>query len=478
MKRTMRNTPSMPASPAFLAAAVLLACLTGCAVGPAYERPAKPAAPAYKELQGWSPAAPADLLERGPWWTLFNDPVLNDLASQVEVSNQNVAAAVAAYAQARALAAGQRAGLFPTIGLQGSASRSGGGSSSGSGSDNGAKSSYRLALGGSWEPDVWGRLRAGIRAAEANVQASNADLAAARLSAQGELAADYVSLRAIDVQRGLLADTIAGYQRVLRITTNRFNVGIVPHSDVYQAQTQLNNAQSDDLGLARQRAQLEHAIAVLVGKNPSEFAVVPANWTVAVPDVPVGVPSTLLQRRPDIAAAERRVAAANEQIGIARTAYFPNLSLTGSYGPGGSAVSDLFKLSNAAWSLGVSATQAIFDAGSLRAGVEGARAAQEAAAARYRETVLNAFADVEDQLAATRVLAQQQELQRQASEAADKVEQQVLNRYQAGQVSYSEVVQAQVTALNARRALVQTQANRQNTAVALIQALGGGWHAQ
>jgi NodT family efflux transporter outer membrane factor (OMF) lipoprotein len=457
------------------------AVLSGCALAPMSERPATPQPAAFKELHdsasaGWARAAPADSLDRGPWWTQFNDPVLDGLARQVEVSNQNVAAAVAAYSQARALVAQQRAALFPTVTLTGGANRNGNGG--GNDNNNGRTSnSFRLNIGSSWEPDVWGRLRAGISAAQANAQASAADLASARLSAQGELAADYFSLRSVDAQRALLATTIEGYQRVLKITQNRFDVGIVPHSDVYQAQTQLASAKSDDLTLARQRAQLEHAIAVLVGKAPADFALAPAPWTVTVPDVPVGVPSTLLERRPDIAASERAVAAANAQIGLVRAAYFPQIGLTASYGPSASAIGDLFKASSMAWALGLSATETIFNGGANRAAVQGADAAREQAVARYRQTVLDAFADVEDQLNATRVLAQQQDLQRQASAAADKVEEQVLNRYLAGQVIYSEVVQAQVTALNARRALVQTQGNRQTTAVALIQSLGGGWHA-
>jgi NodT family efflux transporter outer membrane factor (OMF) lipoprotein len=395
---------------------------------------------------------------------------------QVEVSNQNVAAAVAAYSQARAVVDGQRAALFPTVTLDAGANRAGSGTGS---ATNGSRTTnnYRLSIGSSWEPDVWGRLRAGISVARANAQASAADLASARLSAQGELAADYFSLRSVDAQRALLATTIEGYQRVLKITQNRFDVGIVPHSDVYQARTQLASAQSDDLTLARQRAQLEHAIAVLVGKAPADFALAPAPWSVTVPDVPVGVPSTLLERRPDIAASERAVAAANAQIGIVRAAYFPQIGLTASYGPAASAIGDLFKASSMAWALGLSATETIFNGGANRAAVQGADAAREQAVARYRQTVLDAFADVEDQLNATRVLAQQQELQRQASEAADKVEEQVLNRYKAGQVDYSQVVQAQVTALSARRTLVQAQANRQATAVALNHSLGGGWHA-
>ena len=479
MNRTMRFTTTIrPLISALLAAAVL----SGCALAPTYERPATPNPAAFKELQdsasaGWAPAAPADALDRGPWWTLFNDPVLDGLVRQVEVSNQNVAAAVAAYSQARALVAQQRASLFPTVTLTGGANRNGSGGESSDNNNGRTSNSFRLNIGSSWEPDVWGRLRAGISAAQANAQASAADLASARLSAQGELAADYFSLRSVDAQRALLATTIEGYQRVLKITQNRFDVGIVPHSDVYQAQTQLASAQSDDLTLARQRAQYEHAIAVLIGKAPADFALAPAQWNVTVPDVPVGVPSTLLERRPDIAASERAVAAANAQIGIVRSAYFPQIGLTASYGPSASAIGDLFKASSVAWALGLSATETIFNGGANRAAVLGANAAREQAVARYRQTALAAFADVEDRLAATRVLAQQQDLQRQASQAADKVEEQVLNRYKAGQVSYSEVVQAQVTALNARRALVQTQGNRQTTAVALIQSLGGGWHA-
>jgi NodT family efflux transporter outer membrane factor (OMF) lipoprotein len=231
------------------------------------------------------------------------------------------------------------------------------------------------------------------------------------------------------------------------------------------------------LSLRQQRAQFEHAIAVLVGKAPSQFALEPSpDWKVSLPEVPVGVPATLLQRRPDIAAAERDVAAANAEIGIARAAYFPNIGLSGSLGSGGSRVGDLFSVSNAAWSFGLSAAQTIFNAGATRASVAGAEARHQAAVARYRQTVLTAFADVEDQLAATRVLAQQQDLRREASEAADLVEQQILNRYRAGQVGYTEVVQAQFTALAARRSLVQVQSDRQTVAVALIQSLGGGWH--
>ena len=445
--------------------------LAGCAVGPAYQRPSVPESAAFKELEGWVPAAPADALERGPWWQLFGDPELDSLVAGVEVSNQNVAVAAANYAAARAAVQQQRAALFPSVSLGLSADRSGV-------RGQGADSSYRLNLGGSWEPDVWGRLRAGVTSAQAGAEASAADLASARLASQGELASNYFTVRALDAQSALLVRTISGYERELQITQNRFNVGIAARTDVLQAQTQLATAQSDALTLTRQRAQFEHAIAVLLGKAPSSFTLAAnPDWQVAVPEVPVGVPATLLQRRPDIAAAERDVAAANAEIGIARAAYFPNIGLSGSLGSGGSRVGDLFSLSNAAWSFGLSAAQSIFNAGATRAAVAGAEARHQAAVARYRQTVLTAFADVEDQLTATRVLVQQQALRRQASEAADLVEQQIMNRYRAGQVGYTEVVQAQVTALNARRSLVQVHSDRQTVAVALIQSLGGGWQA-
>ena len=451
----------------------------GCAVGPAYQLPSTPQPAAYKETAsdaekvaaGWTAAAPADMLERGPWWQLFGDPLLNQMADSIEVSNQNVAAAVANYAQARALVEQQRASLFPSATLNGSANRSGGGG------NTPTANQYRANIGASWEPDVWGKLRAGANNANASMQASAAELAAARLSAQGELATNYFSLRQTDAQKALLDATTEGYERVLQITQNRFDAGIAAKSDLLQAQTQLANARIDQVTLARQRATLEHAIAVLLGKAASDFSLPPAPWKVVVPDVPTGVPSTLLQRRPDIAAAERRVAAANEQIGVARSAYFPSLNLTGSFGYGSSSTGGLFNASNNLWSLGLSAAQTLFDAGATKARVSGAVAQRDAAIAQYRQTVLAAFADVENQLAATRALAQQQDLRKVASEAADQVEAQMLNRYRAGQVGYSDVVTAQNTALAARRALVQSQADRQTTAVALIQSLGGGWHA-
>ncbi|MFC3108759.1 efflux transporter outer membrane subunit [Undibacterium arcticum] len=461
-------------APSTLVVAILTVALSACAVGPDYQRPTAAEPTAYKEAQDWVPAAPADALNRGDWWTLFEDPILNQLEAAIDISNQNVAAAIAAYAQARALVREQRASMFPVISLNGGATRSGsggGGINSASGSGN----NYQMSIGGSWEPDVWGRLGRAVDSASAGAQASAADLASARLSAQGELAVNYFSLRQTDAQKRLLADTIDGYQRSLQITQNRYNAAIATKSDVLQAQTQLANTQSDDLGLTRQRAQLEHAIAVLIGKAPGDFALAPIAWKVTVPDIPVGLPSTLLQRRPDIAAAERRVAVANEQIGIAQSAFYPNLKLNASYGFGASQVAALFSASNNVWSLGLSAAQTLFNAGATSARVSEARASHEQAVASYRQTVLTAFQNVEDQLAATHVLGQQQELNRQSSLAADQVEQQALNRYRAGQISYTDVVTAQTAARSAGRTLIQVQADRQTTAVALIQSLGGGW---
>ena len=461
-----------------LLVAVLAVALGGCAVGPAYQRPATPDISSFKEAAGWVAAAPADALERGPWWSLFGDPVLDQLAARVDISNQNVAAAVAAYAQARAVVREQRASLFPVVSLNGGANRShSSSSSSASGSGGRTGNSYDVSIGGSWEPDVWGRLGRAVDSASASAQASEADLASARLSAQGELAVNYLTLRQVDAQKALLESTLAGFQRSLEIAQNRYTAGIVAKTDVLQAQTQLANAQADAAGLLRQRAQLEHAVAVLVGEAPANFSIAPQAWKPSVPEIPVGIASTLLQRRPDIAAAERGVAVANAQIGIARSAYYPSLSLGASYGMGASRVADLFSASSSVWSLGLSAAQALFNAGATTARVQGSETAHAQAVARYRQTVLTAFQGVEDQLAATRVLLTQQDLRRQASEAADQVEQQVLNRYRSGQVSYTEVITAQATALSARRALVQALADRQTTAVALIQSLGGGWQA-
>jgi len=480
----MSRRPALSAAPLVAAAAVL----AGCAVGPDYHRPAAPISAAFKEQPGWTRAAPADALDRGDWWRLFGDPVLDGLERRVEVSNQNIAAAEAAYRQARALVRQQRASLFPTVSLNGGATRTGGGGTGsrviigggggGTGTvtgGGGARTTYRVDIGGAWEPDVWGRIRRTVENARANAQASEADLAAARLSAQGELAADYFGLRQTDAEAELVRSTVAGYRRSLQIAENRYKAGVAAHSDVLQAQTQLLSAQADLAGLQQQRANYEHAIAVLTGQAPANFSLPPAPWTAQVPEVPVSVPSVLLQRRPDIAAAERRAAAANAQIGVNQAAFFPDITLTGSGDVSGSNLGQLFNASNFVWSLGAQLAETLFDAGARSARVAQARAAYDQAVAQYRQTVLSAFQDVEDQLAATRLLAREYDLRRQASAAADLAEQMVLNQYQAGTVSYVEVAAAQASAYSARRALVQATASRQSTAVALIQALGGGW---
>ncbi|MBS0413760.1 MAG: efflux transporter outer membrane subunit [Proteobacteria bacterium] len=482
MNRMPRPRPSAarPAAPRAAWPAALLAALlaAGCATITSLPPPAPAELPAaFKEPPpaGWQAAAPADALERGPWWQLFNDPVLDRWVEQVEVSNQTVAASAAALAQARALVREQRASLWPTLDLSGGASRSGGDASSAA-----ARQRYNLALGASWEADVWGRLSGSVTAAGARAAASEADLAAARLSAQGELATNYFSLRETDAEIALLRDTLAAYDRAAQIARNRYAAGLALKSDVLQAETQLANTEADLVGLERTRAQLEHAIAVLAGRAPAGFmleASSDAAWRATPPAVPAGLPSALLQRRPDIAAAERRVAAANADVGVAQAGFYPSFTLTGQYGLASSRIADLFSPSAVAWSLGASIAQSLFDAGATRARVDEQRAAWEQTVAQYRQTVLTAFQDVEDQLAALRTLERQLVLRQAASTAADQTEQQVLNRYRAGQVSYTDVVTAQVSALSARRSVLQLIGQRQTATVALIQALGGGWQA-
>ena len=467
-----------------LAVALLLA---GCALGPAYQRPVVEAPAAWKEapaVAGWLPAAPAGSLARGDWWTLFGDTTLDQLAAQVQVSNQNIAAAVASVAQARALVGERDAARLPSVGLSGSAQRAGGEGNSRSGGGSGGSNSVSASLGASWELDVWGRLKLLADSARASAQASEADLAAARLSALGTLASSYLQLRAADAEAGLLRSTVQGYERSLQIAQNRYAAGVAAQTDVLQAQTQLANTRADLAGVLADRARLEHAIAVLTGVAPGGFTLPvahgvadAASWMPVVPAVPVVVPSALLQRRPDIAAAERAVEAANAQIGIQRSAYFPQLGLSASVGQSGNVVADLYRASHSLWAVGLSLAQVVFDAGAIASQVEGAKAGHAAAVARYRQTVLVAFQAVEDQLTQVATLAAQEGLRREALAAAERTEQQMLNRYRAGQVGYTEVVAAQASALSARRALLQLQVNRQVAAVVLIQALGGGWQA-
>jgi NodT family efflux transporter outer membrane factor (OMF) lipoprotein len=447
--------------------------LAACSLAPPYERPSTPEPPSFKESPSadatWFPAAPADALDRGAWWPLFDDPTLSSLIEQVQVSNQNVAAAAAAYAQAQATVREARATLFPSLALNAAATKNGGGRNSA------RPNSFAVDLAAAWEPDVWGRLRLGVTSAEATARASEADLAAATLSQQAALATNYFALREADNEIALLTAAVAAYSRSYKITQNQYDAGIVARTDVLQAQTQLDTTEANRVAMIGQRAKLEHAIALLLGKAPAEFSLPSGTWEQKVPAIPLVVPSALLQRRPDIAAAERRVAAANAQIGIQRAAYFPSFGLSASLGQGATTLPALFAASSNVWSLGLSIAQTVFDAGAIAARVEAAGAARDVAIANYRQTVLAAFQVVEDQLSTLHALAEEEGARRAASEAADRTEQLTMNQYLQGQISYTTVVTAQVTALSARQALSQLVASRQAAAIALIQALGGGW---
>jgi NodT family efflux transporter outer membrane factor (OMF) lipoprotein len=479
----IRAIRSVPFACHCLSAALLLA---GCSMVPAYERPSTPLPEGFKEEPGWRPAAPGDGQVRVAWWTWLGDPELDALQDRVLVSNQNLAAATAAYDQARAAVREQRSALFPSVNLQASATRAGsfgsrtpviaGGAASGV-SSNAANSSrrYSASVGTSWEVDVFGRLRASVAQAGALAEASAGDLANAALAARGELALNYVQLRAIDAQAEILASSITGYERALSIANNRYVAGVVGRVDVLQAETQLRNARADAADLGRQRAALEHAIAVLVGENPSRFALARADWSPQIPAVPPVLPSALLERRPDIASAERRVAAANAAVGIERSAYFPTLNLTGSAGFSSPGLSSLFEVASSVWSLGATGLMTLLDFGGRSARVAQARAAYEQTVAEYRQTVLVAFQQTEDQLAAVRILEQVEQERAAAATAANQAEQITLNQYAAGVVSYADVILAQATALSARQASVTTTLNRQAAAIALIQAIGGYW---
>lgn len=468
-----------------LAAAALA---TGCAVGPNYSRPPVSTPPQFKEAEGWIRAEPADAAPRGDWWTVFNDPVLNDLEQKVVVSNQNLAAAEAAYRQAHAIVAADRAQLFPTLQGTGTVTHSGSGGGStvipggggvipggGAGGVSSTRTTLQVGAQASWAPDLWGKVRRTIEGAKATAQADAATLANARLSAQSELAIDYVQMRADDELKRLTDVTVEGYRRSLQITQNQYDAGIAAKSDVLTAETQLANAQAQSADYVRQRQLMEHAIAVLAGEPPAALTLAPAPWTLAPPEVPVSVPSTLLLRRPDIAAAERTAANASAQIGVQVAAYYPTLNLTGQYGFTGSNLAGLFSASNSFWSLGASAAESILDFGARHARVQQAKAAYDQAVAQYRQTVLSAFQGVEDQLAAGRILAQETPYRTEASQAADAAEAIALNQYRAGTTTYTSVVVAQNTALQARTSLVNNQLNRIVASLNLITELGGGW---
>ena len=472
--------------PLLLAATALCAC----EVGPNYHRPTSPtpASGAYKEIQGWTTAQPSDAADRADWWTVFNDPILNDLEQKVATSNQSLASAEAAYQAARALVAEQRAALWPTIDATGSASVSHGGSGGGIGTTvggggtvistgRGTVQDYSLQLGGTWEPDIWGKVRREIENAKGAAQSSYADIVNTRLSSQMELAADYITLRQLDEEKRLDDQTVKAYQDSLDVTRNKYNAGNAALSDVDAAETQLHNAKAADIALAQTRAQNEHAIAILTGQPPSDVTIAPAAWTLQPVDVPPGVPSTLLQRRPDVAAAERLAGAASANIGVATAGYYPDITLSGSGGTEAAAIGSLFSPSTFFWNAGVSAAETIFNGGLTHAQVQNAKASYDEAVANYRQAVLTAFGQVEDNLAAQRVLAQEQPELKAAVVSADQDLRIVLNQYKAGTVDYTTVVTAQAADYSARNAELQIEANRLTTTVDLIVALGGGWNA-
>jgi NodT family efflux transporter outer membrane factor (OMF) lipoprotein len=414
-------------------------------------------------------SASGELPAQGRWWMGFGDPVLNALVEVAPDGSPTVAAAAANLARAQATWSQQAAARWPTLSLDASATRSGGEGSLSAGNE------FQTGLSASWAPDLFGRVGGLVRSAGASVQATQADLAGARLTVQAGVATNVLALRSADAEAQLLDRTITAYERSLAIARNRYDAGVAPKSDVLQAQTQLANARADRAAVQAQRERLFNAAAVLAGRAPSQFVLEPAAWAGDVPRVPAGVPSLLLRRRPDVASAERLVAAAGAQIGAARAAYFPSISLSASAGVGSTRVSDLFNASNLLWSIGAAAAQTLFDAGATRAAVRVAEADRDAAVATYRQTVLTAFEEVENGLGDLQSLSQQLQWRREASAAADQTEQQVENRYRAGQVGYVEVVSAQTSALSARRSVVQLQGSLQTSAIVLIQALGGGW---
>ncbi len=456
----------------------LVLAFAGCAVGPDYRRPEVQVASAYKEGGEWKPAQPQDDLDRGKWWGIFGDPQLDALLQQVEISNQNVLVAEAQFRRAQALVASSRAVYFPTLDANVSVVRSRSPTGVIGGTTAGRTITNRSAsLNSAWEADLWGRLRRTVESSEAGAQASAADLAAARLSAQAELASDYFQLRILDAQKQLLEDTVAAFQKSLDLTKNRYDAGVAAKVDLVQAETQLKSTQAQAIDTGVQRAQLEHAIAVLIGKAPAEFSIAPTPLAVAMPRVPVGLPSELLERRPDVAAAERRVAAANAQIGVAKAAYFPSLTLSASYGSRSAVASQLFTAPSGFWSIGPALAQSIFDAGLRRAQTEQAIAGYDATVAEYRQAVLAGFQEVEDNLAALRILGEEADVQDGAVRAARESVLLTTNQYKAGIVSYINVVTVQTTQLNNERTAVGILGRRLVAAVILVKALGGGWSA-
>ncbi|MGB6451738.1 MAG: efflux transporter outer membrane subunit [Steroidobacteraceae bacterium] len=467
-----------------LAFAVLLAA--GCAVGPNYKRPVVVTAASYKEVDGWKPSEPADVMSRGPWWQIFNDDVLNQLESQVNVSNENVKAAAQAVDEARALVREGEASFWPSISLSASRQRTveglgafstglptGGGASSGTAITT---TENTVGASGSWDLDIWGKTRRTVEGEKASAQASAAALATTELTAQADLASDYFELRAQDQLEFLLVDIVEADDKALKITQARYRDGVAYKADILSAQTELLTAQAQQVNTQIQRATLEHAIAVLIGKQPAELALKPAMLASVIPTVPPGVPSTLLERRPDIAQAEREVASANAQVGVAISAFFPSLTLAASDEYSGLTLSKLIRASNQIWSFGPSIAQTLFEGGLIRAQVAQARASYRESVANYRQTVLADFEQVEDQLVTLRVLEKQAVLEDQLVKASREDETLTLEQYKAGTEPYSSVITAQTTRLNAEETALTVQLDRFTSSISLIEALGGGWN--
>lgn len=460
---------------------LLALALTGCMVGPDYHRPDAEVPAAYKEAGDWKPAEPGDAAARGNWWEIYGDSELDSLVAQVEISNQNIVLAAAQYRQALALLGVAEASYYPTLGAGLDVGRGQGSSPSSSiGTSTVTPGSpiyniVRPTLNANWEPDIWGKIGRNVESSQASAQASQADLKSALLSAQGTLVQSYFQLRINDETQRLLRQTSDAYERSLQITRNRYAAGVASRVEVAMAETQLQSTRAQAIDLGVQRAQLEHAIAVLIGKPPAELKIKPVDGLPALPAVPPGLPSALLERRPDIAGAERRMAAANAQIGVAQGAFFPALTLSATGGYQNSSFSQLFTLPNRFWSVGSSLAMTVFNGGAFSAQKDAAIASYDASVATYRQTVLSAFQEVEDNIAALRELAAETTAQDAATRYAAEALALTQNQYLAGTVSYLNVVTAQATALGAQQTSLNITGRRLLANAGLIKALGGNW---
>ncbi len=461
---------------AVLPVLALVALLASCTVGPKYSKPSVPAAPSFQEISGWQTAQPADSQIRAAWWEIFGDPQLNAFEQQVPLANQTLKVAEANFRQARAAIRINQSNLYPTVSVAPQITHNRLSGNSPSGFPGRQYADFIAPIDVSWDLDFWGRIRRTIASARAQFQASAADLENVKLQLQTELAVDYFEARSLDAEKELLDDTVVAYQRALQLTINRYNGGVATKAEVAQAQTQLNQTQAQDIDLGVAQAQYAHAIAVLLGKPPEEFQLPAKPLHQEPPPIPVSLPAQLLERRPDIASAERQVAAANEQIGIAKAAFWPDLVITATGGLQAGNIVNWFTWPSRFWSVGPQIAETIFDAGRRRAGVESAVAGYDATVANYRQTALTAFQEVEDNLSTLRVLDQEAGTQHEATAAAENSLQLSMNRYKGGLVTYLEVITAQSIALTNQRTEVDILRRRMDASVQLIKALGGGWN--